>query len=342
MPKYNDSIPLVGFSGTEEWPADYKSAGTLETSLLQVQETPSLWRNLSRKTCIDTYNNAQVSKYRTVLIVTNYTTEPSNNSALAIGTIPGYRYASMKSSLRALCPDVYLERYNSTQRPSRAVSIPNPKPSSIPIKIQYIDPMTADQMALNNTYIVPNIKRQIYVNNPALMSSYNPLPSIQLCWPFWPDEEHNVLSLPPDKGAYTYIRPRADFLYCLAEPIKPEDRACHLVYSPYTLFIVAVVLSIKLPIFAIGLYKRFSNVAFYRWRDALAYSREEDKNVRIRYGDRSGGLSLFISLLSNLPIFILAWILWAAADGKVLGPNSHYPRSARSVFTQTTRTRFMN
>lgn len=209
MTKYNDTTPLVGISQSSRWPDDYQGIPDLEANRADVQEEPSLWQNLSREDCASIYNSPLNSNYRTVILVTNYTRQESkNNSALAIGAIVGYTLSMDDGSL-AICPDDYLIRYNqSARRPSSVAYIPEDKATGEPSTIDYLSPQDADALALNSSARL-SWKRQLVLSIPnGYASSWDPLPQIQLCSSFWPDQG-NYVSL---SGTSYYARPRCDFV----------------------------------------------------------------------------------------------------------------------------------
>lgn len=336
MPRYNDTVPLIGLSQTAQWPVDYGSAGDLESHLTELQKNPSLWQNLSREECIGSYNSPRITKYRTLAMVTDYTPPPqSNNSALAIGTLAGYSSASMHDTLIALCPDDYLAKYKAARRPASAVYIPDNQSGRESIGFTYLPPEEADALALNQSSH-PLTKRR---GPNARFSGSKPwdiIPQIQLCYYFWPNvTETSVEESSVGKpSTLYYTRPRCDFLYCLAETIPKESELCRLTYSPAILLALAIVLLIKLPIFLFGLCVRIRYKAFYEWQDVLHYYDDISRsswNPTIDDDDRPLGFLRWskIELLVLLLIASYAWILWEVASGSMFSANWFYPGSNR-------------
>ncbi|KAI9656912.1 MAG: hypothetical protein M1821_003551 [Bathelium mastoideum] len=134
-----------------QWPIEYDDVPQLTAELLTLQEQPSRWTNLSRLECGIEYNKAEYSKYGTLVIVTNYTTPDLDNSALAIGVLPGYRLANREYSLLALCPDAYLATYKASQRPTEAPYMPTLDESAAENpQMLYVSPDEARKLAQVN------------------------------------------------------------------------------------------------------------------------------------------------------------------------------------------------
>ena len=305
-----------------------------------MQQEPSLWQNLSREDCAEIYNSPLNENYRSVILVTNYTRhEARNNSALAIGVIAGYSLSESDAFL-ALCPDDYLTTYNqSARRPLSAAYIPEDKATGDSSTINYLSPQDADALALNASASL-SWKRQVIGTNPNFYaSSWDPLPQIQLCSSFWPDQG-NYVSL---SGTNYYARPRCDFVYCLAESIPEKLKYCRLAYSPIILFSWAILLSINLFAFSASVTFRILVMAFYKWADAKSFyqchpeQQPEDLKEPTALAARTFLPIDFlgISAFSGLCIFIYLWVLREIALGKVLDREWFYPGASRYSTLQT-------
>ncbi|KAM6537721.1 hypothetical protein FALCPG4_003628 [Fusarium falciforme] len=82
-----------------QWPAEYGASDALNSSLARLQREPMLWKNLSRADCVKQYNDAVYTRYRTLVLVTDYGSDSnsnSSNSALAATVLPGYRLKSAR------------------------------------------------------------------------------------------------------------------------------------------------------------------------------------------------------------------------------------------------------
>lgn len=91
------------------WPGQWPASSYLQRSLESVQRNPSSWTNLSSYECRSKYGLDIYQDFRTVILVTNWTSSPpSSNSALAIGALPGFPPNGVPSRFVALCPQSYL------------------------------------------------------------------------------------------------------------------------------------------------------------------------------------------------------------------------------------------
>lgn len=314
MNYFNDLPPNVGLSHNITWPSDYGGVTELIASLQSVQKTPGQWRNLSHSDCATAYNQAVYSKYRTLLVITNYTTPDFNNSALAIGVLPGYRSTSIGASLLALCPDAYLETYKGASRPEDSVYILQPAYGNA-LPIEYVDPAVAIQNALNKTTRSLS-SRQIW-SNPTQIQYYNALPEVDLCYSYWPAN----LTTSASSGGLLYSQPRVPFLYCFAEEIT-APLACRFVYSPLVLYTIAIVLLIKATCIMFATFLRWRYMAFYRWNDATEYYHDKGRPLGVSELDvdhsyRNLGV-LVGQLIAYVLLFCWIWVLWSASEGNLL------------------------
>ena len=73
-----------------QWPAEYGASNALNSSLARLQREPTLWKDLSRADCVKQYNDAVYTRYRTLVLVTDYGSDSnSSNSALAATVLSG-------------------------------------------------------------------------------------------------------------------------------------------------------------------------------------------------------------------------------------------------------------
>lgn len=134
-----------------QWPTVYGRVNQLKDSLSHLQRDSGMWKNLSREDCLNEFNTARYTRYRTVLLFTDFgqpTGHPSNNnSLLAAGGLPGYRLASASSSLVALCPDIYLNTYPLAKPPNNTDFMSKDASYGRPESFQYLDPARAEEWA---------------------------------------------------------------------------------------------------------------------------------------------------------------------------------------------------
>jgi hypothetical protein len=103
------------------WPDAWPDASLLQQKLLRLQEDPSQWHNLSNTECRTQYGTDTYTSFRNVILVTNWTAHlPADNSALAIGSLPGYVPGGVSDRLLALCPAAYLSHTPGSFVPASA------------------------------------------------------------------------------------------------------------------------------------------------------------------------------------------------------------------------------
>jgi hypothetical protein len=110
MTQFRDQAGAPEPFGTA-WPGEWPRVPQLEQQLGALQHSPSTWENLSNVDCRFWYGADTYAGYGTVVLVATWETQsqdlPPNNSALAIGSLPGYQ-AGRASRFLALCPAAYL------------------------------------------------------------------------------------------------------------------------------------------------------------------------------------------------------------------------------------------
>lgn len=108
MTEFRDQVAAPQPFGTP-WPSGWPGAADLQEMLHIVQNDPSRWNNISNPDCRTRYGSQLYSDFRSVLLVTNWPrVSPANNSALAIGALPGYITGGLVTRFMALCPEAYL------------------------------------------------------------------------------------------------------------------------------------------------------------------------------------------------------------------------------------------
>ena len=198
------------------WPGEWPGSNELQQNLKRVQQDPSSWTNLSNPDCRTKYGLETYSTYRTVILVTNWTQNlPHNNSALAVGALPGFPPTGVPDRFMSLCPEAYLSTTpNATFPPSDPESI-----------VKYIG--TSD---------LPSCSK---VNGPDCSSfsfhgrdaSISPHANYDLCESYHPS---NV----------TYnVSQQLSLAYCLSEPLK--DINARLVWSRVITKILALAFGVK-------------------------------------------------------------------------------------------------
>jgi hypothetical protein len=318
-----------------EWPADYTRIPQLASSLLLVQGQPSAWVSLSRRDCASAYNKAEYTTYRTLIVVTNYTAPEHSNSALAIGVLPGYRLSTRAKSLLALCPDTYLASYNDSRRPTATpyISALRESEDNTP-SMMYVDLDQARNQAQFNiseglrdmpekmAIIMSGSLSQGY--KPHILSPNNVLPDTDICYHYW-DIRWNEKR--------EYLRPRADFSYCLAEPVNEDERKCEAVYNIRILYAVAITLTVKFLAMTAALFLGCTSVVFTRWNDALDYYNEKGIHMPRYY---SGTATIWESTCHTwrskyvwaIYAFMFAWSVWLFF-ALTMPSLKHYPSSKR-------------
>lgn len=320
MYQFQDLPPSVGFTYDATWPRDYGGVPELENSLQSLQNSTLEWKNISREDCTTIYNQVSYSQYRTLVMVTNYTSPDFNNSALAIGVLPGYRSNSVGASLLALCPDAYLETYKGASRPVNAVYIPTPLDSSDHYLVSYIDPSKTESKVSHATGSSRLKSRQI-ITTVMGFQSFNPLPETEICYSYWPANDTTNINA----NTLLYTQPRVPFEYCLAEPVSSPP-TCPLVYSPLLVLIITIILFIKSAALLIAVYLRFRYTAFYGWLDVKEYYHDshEGKDAYIAtqnwqtFRPRIKMGNILYQVLLYIMVFVWTWLLWAASSGKIM------------------------
>ncbi|TGO14404.1 hypothetical protein BTUL_0053g00030 [Botrytis tulipae] len=224
MKEYESQPPSVGVNRGTIWPEGYGGIEQFENLLRSVQSDPTILVNLSRTDCTSEYNNVMYSRYRTLILISDYHLPDNNNSVLAIGVLPGYRWKSIPSSLLALCPDAYLEIFKGASRPDFAF-IENDRPRPMPVA--YIDPAEAVQVSVNESSVSTLRSRQLGADTAIYPTDcYNPLAQIELCYQYWPGKDYTFENR--TFRGLLYTRPSVPFSYCLAERL-PSKPTCRLI-----------------------------------------------------------------------------------------------------------------
>ncbi|KAK1828590.1 hypothetical protein QBC39DRAFT_149124 [Podospora conica] len=297
------------------WPADYGAFDNVTQSLTRLQQDSSIWRHLSRESCVAEFNKAENKQYRTLVLVTNFTDtkSPKNNSVLAASILPGYRLVSASSSLVALCPDVYLQQYPRARRPSDPPFMSIDESYGTPNDVKFVSPSEAEAWATNASSPTSHRRRQ--ATPPMAASSgakYDPMPSRELCYNYWAYL---------DKWEYKYLYrvPQCPLEYCIAEPFS-TPLTCQAMYNPRVLWILSITLSITLSLITAALLLRMTRDGIYSAEDAaiLYSSRGTPRDLRRGWGDDD--ISYHTSMVYypqeflNLAVFIYLWVLWGVAS----------------------------
>ncbi|KAI8691624.1 hypothetical protein LRP88_08881 [Fusarium phalaenopsidis] len=311
-----------------QWPAEYGASDALNSSLARLQREPTLWKNLSRADCVKQFNEAVYTRYRTLVLVTDYDSDSnSSNSALAATVLPGYRLKSVSSSLIALCPDTYLEAYNGTIHPPETPFLTLDKVVAAPENVTFLSPTQAREWATNGSLSADvSPTRTLERRPPPLVrptDTFNPIPGRDLCYHYWSDDDRWM----PD--TLTYRVPQCSLQYCLAEPVE-TPRMCQVVYSPRVLFALSVVLIFLLTIISIALRLRCAQEGLYSREDASEYYRHAMCRPRWSeefYGKYGGGSRIFRHrrmpwhlFVFSLVVFTYVFVLWGVG-----GEGGYYP-----------------
>ena len=196
------------------WPSQWPGAGRLQQVLEEVQRNPSLWTNLSNPACRGRYGLDVYSQYRTVILVTNWTQNLlPDNSALALGALPGFPPVDVPNRFLALCPEAYLSW----------VGWPGLNALNSGV-IPYVETSDLPQCRRVNSGFCDNVwgSNDVY-----------PVFSQDLCYAYGPISD----------VAYNASHQGPTISYCLSEPIT--DTTARLVWSKYITEIITVALSIK-------------------------------------------------------------------------------------------------
>ncbi|KAK4155070.1 hypothetical protein C8A00DRAFT_32154 [Chaetomidium leptoderma] len=199
MTQFKDQAGAPEPFGTA-WPEQWPRVEQLEQQLGALQENPSTWEKLSNVDCRFRYGIETQSGFGSVVLVTSWETQfestsprpnNNNNSALAIGALPGYQ-AGETSRFLALCPAAYL------------ASTPG---SFVPDSAPYL--LVADQYICLGTSGPPNFCGDS--NNDSAVHQ-----SIDLCYAYRPEDGH-------DHGDGTWNLSQALTLqYCLSQRTRPR------------------------------------------------------------------------------------------------------------------------
>ncbi|KAH6982253.1 hypothetical protein BKA56DRAFT_672996 [Ilyonectria sp. MPI-CAGE-AT-0026] len=288
------------------WPAAYGGVEWLNQSLADLQQDPRIWTNLSRNECLGEFNSARYENYRTLLLVTDFDqgndSPLPNNSALAVGVLPGYRLTSASSSLVALCPDAYLEAYPRVETPETAPLMPQDLDWR-PFEFEYADPAEAEAWVTRNSSI--SKRRWQAITEYTRDSTSDPMPRLDLCYQYWADADKWKL----EDGNRTYMAPRADLKYCLAEPMTGQT--CQVISSHTVLLALAIILSVMLCAMTGALFLRLWEEGVYTCKEAeecFPAWNHEGWCGRGRFKD-----SPWPSDLLYLVLFIYIWVLWGTA-----------------------------
>lgn len=124
------------------------------------------------------------------------------------------------------------------------------------------------------------------------------MPGRDLCYQYWTSNQGWTVE---SGEATTYIVPRVDLKYCIAEPASIA-RLCQAVYSPKVLFILAVTLTVMLV--AISAALMLDILVKMGFGDAGVLPELDWDTSILRYG--------FLQVL-GLAVFVYAWVLWSVA-----------------------------
>ncbi|KUJ17710.1 uncharacterized protein LY89DRAFT_718351 [Mollisia scopiformis] len=198
------------------WPGGWPGSSSLQRILDGVQQNSSSWTNLSNYDCRRNYGLELYSNFRTVIMVTNWAPNLSqNNSGLAVGTLPGFTPNGLPSRFMSLCPEAYLSVTPNTTIPPYPVYI-----------------SVADMPACNSIFGADCTTWQwngVSYGLASFLASY--YAAYDLCYLY-----HTARNS-PDTSQHVPLS------YCLAEPLG-ETKA-KLVWIKFITEIAAVALSIK-------------------------------------------------------------------------------------------------
>lgn len=327
MTRYDlDEAPTMPPSNLS-WPAAYGGFDSLNDSLAHLQREPGLWTNLSRVDCVNKFNEARYTQYRTLLLVTDFGQPQglpaSNNSVLAAGVLPGYRLASAASSLVALCPDIYLDAYPRATVPTAVPFMPRDASYGEPSGFGYVDPAEAEAWATRNSSD-PTVRgadsSKSLFRRQAMGGTVNwdIMPGRDLCYKYWTYDEQTKEN---EQGGRLYRVPRVDLKYCMAEPVT-TTRFCEAVYSPKVLFILAITLAAMLGAISIALLLELLQGGPYDSEQLLTL----DSCYTSDHWYSQSRTPWQLEIL-NLVIFIYLWTLWLAATQP--DPNKLFPTNPR-------------
>ncbi|KAL6408368.1 hypothetical protein AUP68_08225 [Ilyonectria robusta] len=325
-----------------QWPAEYGGSSGLNRSLGRLHQGPTLWKNLSRASFVEQFNEALYTRYRTLVLVTDYDSDSdsnSSNSALAASVFPGYRLKSASSSIVALCPDKYLEAYKDTRQPLKTPFLKLDKSNASPWDVTFLSPAEANEWATNGSLSAHvSASSSLKRHNTAWQASqhpdtFDPMPGRDLCYHYWADDDRWV-----SNTTSIYRVPQCRLRYCLAEPVE-TPRMCQVVYSPRVLFILSVFLSCLLAVISVALVLRCVRDGIYSREEASEYFRHEQPPLRpvwrkefcSKYPSGSGmfhhrRIPRHLAALS-LVVFIYVWALWGKAGNA--GEDIKYPSGPR-------------
>ncbi|UPK98517.1 hypothetical protein LCI18_009452 [Fusarium solani-melongenae] len=316
-----------------QWPTEYGASDALNSSLARLQREPTLWKNLSRAECVKQYNDAVYTRYRTLVLVTDYDSDSdsnsnNSNSALAATVLPGYRLRSASSSLIALCPDSYLEAYNGTIHPPETPFLTLDKVIAAPKNVTFLSPTQAREWATNRSLsadVSPTrtLERRHWTPQTYPTDTFDPMPGRDLCYHYWSDNDRWM------PNTLIYRVPQCPLQYCLAEPVK-TPRMCQVVYSPRVLFILSVFLTFLFTVISIALCLRCTQEGLYSREDASEYFRHKKCRPRWSekfYGKYGGGSRPFhhrrmpwhLFFFSTV-VFTYVFVLWGVG-----GIGGYYP-----------------
>ena len=97
------------------WPDEWPGSSELQKMLEGVQNNSSSWENLTNPDCRGKYGLDIYSTYRTVILVTGWSQLMSlNDSALALGALPGIPPVGVPDRFLSMCPTNYPGAVNDT------------------------------------------------------------------------------------------------------------------------------------------------------------------------------------------------------------------------------------
>lgn len=299
--------------------------------MAELQQDPTKWRNLAHSDCAarnydgrqsPTTFNATISY---MVVVTNYTAPlVHNNSALAIGVMSNYVLTpTERSSLLALCPDIYLELNKGARRPSL---VPLLGTWSSNPDVTFAD---SDQAERDGRYADFPDREGVSADGPdSISSSVSALRDQDLCYDYW------ALRWSTDGE---YLRPRFPFLYCMVKEADEEGDdvevpRCSAVYSVWVVYVLATTLTLKLIAMSAALFKICRRPSFQCWQDAIEFyaKRGEDvdrwKERQLRAQRRESSLMYLIVGLLCVIILVWAVLLFFMVN---LAKVPHHPASLR-------------
>lgn len=234
--QFQDQVGAPVPFGTH-FPSQWPDVPQLQETLQKVQENTPLWTNLSNSDCRNRYGTEVYTNFRTIVLAANWTQSlPPNNSALAIGALPGQPGNGNPDRFMSLCPAAYLSVTSGSFIPNTTV---------------YIE--LADEHQCTGGGSMPASCGE----DPDVLDA-----SYDLCFYYRPEGRVGTIEWDINK--------QLALSYCLSEPL--EGTSSRLVFSRLVTQILAVAIG-KSPCDDCGLYLR-ARPSFARVRRSPSTSLE--------------------------------------------------------------------